>query len=691
MKNKIIDEIRKSGKLDIPKMDLRASFIPGTYDEKAGTIEVMWSSGSKGLRRTWSGDYYEELSMKKGDVRLERLNLGAAVLDNHNGYSLRDSIGVVEKAWIKSGEGYATLRLSEREDVAGIVQDIVSGIIRNVSVRYIVHEFKDVSNKNDEIPTLRAVDWEPMELSFVNIPFEATAQSRSNNDNYFSPKITREESSMDPKTEEQNNEDNVNSNQTDDQNRSVEPEKPQETKVSPEKPQETIDHSRTTDHNKPEDDLKNRSQGDDKVDAEQIRKEERERSKGINEACRTAGLPNDFAQGLIDNGTKMDKARELIFNKMKENQSQTKTNPANVQVNDCNQRNNRIEGATNAILSRATSGAVKVSDMGRGFAGMSLIRMAEEVLRNQGMSVQGMSPMKIADRALHSTSDFPQILANVVNKTLRDAYAEAPQTIGPITNEVEVNDFKEISRVQLGETGKLEEVNEAGEFKRGTLSEAAEKYFVKTYGKIIGITRQMIVNDDLNAFARLAMLYGRRSRDLESDLIFDIIKTNPLMADGNALFSAAHGNLITGPGTALGVDSLGVGRAKMRVQKGLDGAHLNLAPRHLYVPAALETKADQLTAQITPDQASNDNPFRNRLMAVTESRLDADSALSWYLFAEKAAIDIFEIARLAGEAGPVIEERMGFERDGVDFKVRYDIGAKAIDYRGAFKNVGASS
>ncbi|MBF0214595.1 MAG: hypothetical protein HQM00_13705, partial [Magnetococcales bacterium] len=139
--------------------------------------------------------------------------------------------------------------------------------------------------------------------------------------------------------------------------------------------------------------------------------------------------------------------------------------------------------------------------------------------------------------------DFPGILANVANKTLRTAYEAAPRTFQPFCRQVTANDFKAMNRVQLGEAPALNKVNEGGEYKRGPLGEGKESYRVETYGKIISISRQVLVNDDLNAFTRIPQLFGVAAANLESDVVWGIINSNPNMGDGVALFHANHKNL----------------------------------------------------------------------------------------------------------------------------------------------------
>ncbi|HXV60644.1 MAG TPA: peptidase U37, partial [Vicinamibacteria bacterium] len=143
-------------------------------------------------------------------------------------------------------------------------------------------------------------------------------------------------------------------------------------------------------------------------------------------------------------------------------------------------------------------------------------------------------------------------------------------------------------------------------------------------------------------------------------------------------------------GGAISVDTLGAGRAAMRAQTGIDGAtHLNVNPVYLIVPVAKETIADQYVTVITPQQGSNVNPFSGRLTVIAEPRLDDDSATAWYLAASPMQIDIIVLGTLEGEGGPMVESRVGFDVDGLEIKVRHDVAAKVVDFRGLYKNPGA--
>ena len=319
--------------------------------------------------------------------------------------------------------------------------------------------------------------------------------------------------------------------------------------------------------------------------------------------------------------------------------------------------------------------------------------MARDILASEGVRVRGLSRDELATRALHSTSDFPLILSNVTNKTLRAAYETAPRTFAPIARRTTVADFRDVHRLQLGEAPQLEKVNESGEYKRGTLGEAQEKYRIETFGKVIGITRQVLINDDLDAFTRVPALFGTAAATLESDVVWGVITANAAMADGKALFHAGHNNLAA-TGVKLDVAGLAKARTAMSLQKGLDGkTMLNIRPAFLVVPTSLELEAEQLLAQnIVPAKSADVVPGSLRsLTVISEPRLDPGTgAVPWYLMASPAAIDTIEYAYLEGQEGVAMETRMGFDVDGMEIRARLDFGAKAIDWRGLYKNPGVA-
>lgn len=422
--------------------------------------------------------------------------------------------------------------------------------------------------------------------------------------------------------------------------------------------------------------------------ADAIRQEaiaaERARVNEINEAVRGLRLDQAFADDLIGKGVSADEARRQAIAKAAERAGEPTRPPLGHVETLVDEVETRRAAVQEALLHRYNPAQHKLTDLGKRYAGLSLIETARDLLAERGVDVRGLSRDQVATRAMLTTGDFPYILANVAGKTLRQAYEAAPQTFRPFCRMVTAPDFKTISRNALGDAPTLEKVNEHGEYKYGAMSEAREQYAVATYGKIVALTRQTIINDDLSAFTRLPEMFGRAAADLESDTVWGIITANAALADGVALFHASHGNLPAG--AAISVTQLGVCRAAMRVQTGLDGRKINVTPRFLLVPAALETVAQQYTSQAyAANVQTSINPFAGALQVLAEPRLDAASATAWYLAADPSQIDTIEYAYLEGNQGVYLETKDGWEVDGVEFKARLDFGAKAIDHRGLVK------
>jgi ATP-dependent Clp endopeptidase proteolytic subunit ClpP len=432
------------------------------------------------------------------------------------------------------------------------------------------------------------------------------------------------------------------------------------------------------------------------ADLDQARQEavatERKRVAAIKQMVSTADLDPSFAEKLVNEGASESEAKasvDRLAAYLKET-SPNMTHTHSMEITR-DEKDSLRAGVAGAILNRYNPGAYKIEgdSPARQYAHLRLLDVAREVCEANNLKTRGKTPQEVARMALHSTSDFPAITENVIGKVLRDSYELSPRTFVPLARQTTLPDFKEVSRAQFGEAPKLAQVLEGGEYTYGSIGDAAEKYRLFKYGKIIGVTWELIINDDLDAITRVPAMMGASAGQLESDLFWATITGNPNMHDGTALFHADHGNLAA---TAGNIDIAGIsaGRAAMRQQKGLDGEHfINVQANYLVVPAALETTAEQfVSTNIMPNQPNQVNPFAGRLQVISEPRLDAASAKAWYLWANPNQVDTVEYAYLAGEQGPQVETRDGFERDGVEVKVRHCFGAKPIDWRGLYKNAG---
>jgi len=668
--------------LALPMQLRRAPILPATVNTEARSVDVVFTTGAAVRRRRWTGwdtsvPFDEILEVSDRAVDLTRLNAGAPALDSHSVWSSHSQVGVVERAWIEGKEGKATIRfpregLDQAADrMFGLISD---GIIRNVSVGYSIERVKVVEPAAKGEVEQRIVErWTPLEVSFVTVPADPRAQVRAADQVNYPVEIVdtrmQKEASMPENT----------SAMTGDVPASTETR--QAPIAAPTQPEPATARM-------PEP----AAAPDAEAIATRARDTERDRVSTIYDLASRLNLERGFAEDLVKRGVTVDESRRLILDQVAARSDETRTFPhVSVPLGGRDERVTRRDAVANALLHRFSPTLFPLEDAARQYRGMSLLELARESLTNAGVNTRGLSRDEVATRSLHSTSDFPEILSAVTNKTLRQAYETYPRTFSLFCRQVLATDFKAMNRVQLGEAPQLLEVGESGEFKRGTLGESKESYKVKTYGRVVAITRQTLINDDLDAFTRIPAMYGNSIAQLESDVVWGIITANPAMADGNALFHANHKNL-AGTGTALAVDAVGAARAAMALQTGFDKKTvLNVRPAFLIVPAALELKAEQLVAQnLVPADSTKVVPQSIRTLSpISEPRLDANSATAWYLAASPNQIDTIEYAYLEGQQGAYIETRNGFDVDGVEIKCRLDFGAKAIDWRGLYKNPGA--
>jgi hypothetical protein len=328
---------------------------------------------------------------------------------------------------------------------------------------------------------------------------------------------------------------------------------------------------------------------------------------------------------------------------------------------------------------------VQLSPAARQFVGLTLPELARESLRWSGVDVRGMSSGQAVTRALgglHSTSDFANALASAAFAVLRKAYENAPSGLKPLARRMELSDFRARSVVGLSGFSALEKVNEHGEFKRGTIHDSGESIKLESFGRIFGVTRQVIVNDDLGWLTDLPKKLAVAAAQFEAQKLANLLMSNPVMGDGKALFHADHGNLAPA-GAAPSETALSAARLAMRTQRDEAQQLLGLAPRFLVVGPELETDAEKLMAAITPAATDDAQPIR--LGVVIEPRL---SGKAWYVAADPAVVDGLAYAHLQSEPGPQIEHRVGFDVDGVEFRVRLDFGAAFLDWRPWFRNPG---
>lgn len=665
---------------ELPLIGRRADVLPDTIDVAAREVDIVWTTGATVQRVRWEGwddriEYDEELVVDEKSVRLDRLNGGAPFLDSHMSWGLESVIGAVVEgsARIDGGQGTARIRLTSAAAAADIVHRILEKTVRHVSVGYRVHRY-EITKKDGERELWRAVDWEPFEISAVAMPADAGAHIRSagrpGRPDVLSPCVLIRQD--EPAAAAAAIEGNTMSD-----------------KAKAAVGAETDPNTETR---------ANPAPAPVKPDATDHVAIERERALTITTLVRRHGLDAEFGERLIADGVSIDDVRTQVLDKLADKApkpGQSEIVPAEARGTGEREIAYR-DAATGALMHRHSPGVHALSDDAREFRGMSLIDLARSALERRGVTTRGMSRMEIAAAAFqmrsagyHSTSDFPSILANVANNTLRASYETTPRTFAAWARRATISDFKPVSRTQLGGAPDLLKVAEDGEFKYGTMGEGKETYALASYGRIMPITRQAVINDDMGAFTRIPAAFGASAADLESDLVYAILSGTVTMSDGQPLFHATHNNLLTG--AAIDEASLKLAYKSFAKQKGIEGRLISVLPQYIIVPSGSRAvEARKMVTATTPASTSDVNAFANRLQVVEEPRLiPAAGTDPWFLAADPSRIDTVEYAYLDGQEGVYTETRAGFEVDGIEIKARHDFAAAAIDWRGLAKNPGA--
>ncbi len=342
-------------------------------------------------------------------------------------------------------------------------------------------------------------------------------------------------------------------------------------------------------------------------------------------------------------------------------------------------------------------------------AGMAEMDMPLKQLLIECMKMDGIPYSRGFDnetiRAAFSSVSLPGILSNVANKKLLQSYEAQPIIATKLCSTGDLNDFKENDRFRLTDVGDLLPIAADGEIKDGGLIEEAAKNQLDTYGKKFCLTRKMIINDDLGAFMKVPTAMGNRAARLIDQLFFSRLLKNPVQADGKALFSSAHKNLLGGATSVLSADSLKKAIQLFLDQVDADGQPISVEPKYLLVPTALKHLAVELTQGATLIMSGTDNTVRPALNVLADEHLqvvsspylgnsayDGASQTGWYLFGDPKVIDTWEIGFLKGKRTPTVERgETDFNTLGLWFRVYFDLGVREQDHRGMVKSAGTAN
>lgn len=631
------EPVMRDGREMVARMDAR--FAPETYNAQENTIRVSLGTGVPVQRYSWRDDdwFIEVLDMNPGSWRLDRMNAGAPFLADHRQYSLDAIIGVfvAGSVRIENGELVGTVKLSASERAKDNVNDILNGVIRNTSVGYIVHEWADDGiDETTGLQVFRSIDTEGLEGSAVGIPVDITGGIRS--------------AAADHNLEVPMNE------------------KEKTTAAASENTAEVVQ-------------VDERKLKAEAVEAYKVRCAE------IRRYGERAGATSKEIDAVIATDCDADAGIRMLLDQRAERDSKMNTQSRVDITKDA--RDNKRELVQGALEARAHLAGTPNADAMREYGNLSMVEIVRDYV---GTDARTLNRRELFQRM--TSSDFPLILANLANKILlarTEASAEY-RWYERIFTRMDYNDFRAHDTPWLGAASSLAQVNEGDDYTLGTASERNETSTAFKYGKDFPYTYEMMVNDDLDAFAMLPMIIGESAWRKASDLVAALFSGNQTMGDGVVCFhTVSHANLSTSGGVPTATRLNELDQLLLNQTRAVPGGgteRIGTAARFLLFPASLKPTIKQLFEPVArPD-------YTTEVVAVgvpEENRIVVPSFTGAAYYAATGRIASGRYGFLRDEGGLVVSQYPKPEADVLVYHAHMTFGAHINKWEDFACNPGA--
>ncbi|MDA9466558.1 phage major capsid protein [Bradyrhizobium sp. CCBAU 53415] len=597
---------------------------PKSYDAKARTVDAVISMGSA-VQRSYGT---EKLRISPDAVDLSRMaKAGIPLLDSHNQRGIENHLGRFTETWFKGGALWGRLQFNDTERGRVAEGMVARGEIAGISAGYIVRDWEITDSKGKRLdPDKDRIPFDA-DLTFTAIRWELLEASLVTVPADASAMIRSLDAASSPH-----------------------------------------------------------------ASAARARMQARQRMLDLQSSF--AAIPRQPAQSQFNSAARAESPQ-----------------PTHLENTEMNVRISRSEhdGVADAMSIALTTRILessgfryegpkdpagkahfeKYKDQARQYMSLSLVELAAQAIGWRGRGTFAMTTvdrLTIFERAFQSTSDFPNIFQNALNKSLLARYTLVTPTYRELAVERPFKDFRPHPQVRAGEFPMIQPVQENGELRSGTTGDAGENVSITPYGVVFTISRQMLVNDDLGAIDQILGSAGDTVLIFENDTFFQMFSSNPtLKTDSTAVFHSNHGNLAD-TGAVPSVSTISDARKALRGMKSLSGNFINVPPAIILAGPDQETVIDQLVATITPTQYGSVNPFSGKLRAVSDANI---MDTSWYVFSDPKRIPCFIYGFLNGSAGPRTNVHEPFGMQGVRVSLEHDFAVGAIDFRGAFRNPGA--
>lgn len=583
----------------VPAGTLTTRVAPETWDEATREIDLVISTGAPGKRWAWGvGEYIEELDV--AGCQLKRLQEAGPVLLDHEA-EIEKLIGRVMEAYTTEEGVRARVKMSSREDMAGYVQDIVAGVIANVSVGYTI-EREEVVKEEGQLERRIAREWTPWEVSFVAIPFDAAAGTRSAEQPHKRP----ESATM-----------------------------PEQTNIETPAAQA--------------------------VDLAAIRAAESQRQIKVRTAAAKLGLAEAEVCSVIEATATYEEAAAALLDraaKSADGAGIVQTHRAGATAYGQTNQDAQMQGVVDALCARAGLPVDTKSPMHTTIRERTMAGLLRQSLEARGVSTVGMTVHEMFGRSLamsretlhtragdvaaHTISDFPTALEYLGRKIMMAAYEAEPLLFDQFAQRRDLTNLRQEKLLRIGAFPTPSATPEGGAVQYGTISDRGETYQAAKYTSGFKITEEALLNDDIGMLVDVLRQMGAAAVGTQKNLFFGLFtentSTGPTMSDGNNWFSSAHGN--RGTAGALSLDNIGelVSILLAQQAEGQTDQYVYNEARFLVVPSHYKLKAQGLLNPNLIGSTAAALPDIQALKVLADPRLGTTGNKPWYCVGQNSGL-----------------------------------------------------
>jgi len=374
------------------------------------------------------------------------------------------------------------------------------------------------------------------------------------------------------------------------------------------------------------------------------------RENRILRMCNEANLGADFSRELIESGDPLDRAVVRVFEKIRDTKlSQAKT----------------FAVVSPFAGSGASTSGDLAADLYRSMKGDGNREPLPYVVRDH-LQINESNPGRIMARAF-SSSDFVNALTAAGERSLLDAYQEAPEGVRSLAMSRVLADFRAVKMLRVSQFGAVDVVAEGGEYQAKSFSEEdAATLQAAQYGGIAVLSRIAAANDDLSIFDRLLEEMGRSAARKEAAEL--AARLGDITWDASNSLSSQ---------TNLDVDAIAAAVLLLRRQADVDGNAVSFDPNLLVIAPEQEKEARQMLGSYQPNTAANVNPFSTLKLEVDHNLADGVAYLA------DTRYQPLGIGRVGG--GPSMLREEDFSTGNLRFRIAHDFGTCAVDGRSIVK------